>query len=192
MWNNGSNVKALYLKGRTDGREIQRPQISRKGLEASEKRHVGIGIEKLYIGGGVHSTAAGTQEGAGTNKVMGQFLIGACVAINGIRFTRESEGAAVISTNRERTTIGERKNNTRSAKTWAKKDDGRQENWNGEVKCAWRRHRREKAKSKTPTKRWQSERHRRARREPTKAEWSRGECSTLGQGPRGRGRGGPW
>jgi hypothetical protein len=60
LWNNGSNVKALYLKGRTDGRKIQRPQISRKGLEASEKRHVGIGSEKLDVGGGVHSTAAGT------------------------------------------------------------------------------------------------------------------------------------
>ena len=64
LWNNGSNVKALYLKGRTDGREIQRPQISRKGLEASEKRHVGIGSEKLYVGGGVHSTAAGVRNQA--------------------------------------------------------------------------------------------------------------------------------
>jgi hypothetical protein len=36
------------------------------------------------------------KEGAGTNKVMGQLLIGANVATNRIRFTRESKGAAVI------------------------------------------------------------------------------------------------
>jgi len=44
---------------------------------------------------------------------MGQFLIGACVAINGIGFARESKGTAVFATNRKRTTIGEGKNNTR-------------------------------------------------------------------------------
>jgi len=42
---------------------------------------------------------------------MGQFLIGAHVAINGIGFARESKGAAVVATNRKRTAIGEGKNN---------------------------------------------------------------------------------